>query len=304
MFTTFLAIAPVFAMILMGYGLRRGGIPSTEFWNLNDRLVYWVLMPALFFAKISAADLSGGLGNYALLLYAGFFTAILCGWCLGRAVLAPQASSLLQGSARFNTFIGLAIAEAVFGTMGLQIAVLGSALLVPVVNVTVVTLMTRQLGGGGKSTLKGLMKNPLILSICAGALFNFAGFNEVPILHEVARILGDAALPIMLLCVGANLKLRGLTGSVQIIGLSMVGKFLVNPAAVILAAWFLNPDPLAVQVALVFAALPTGVASYTLARELRGDAPLMAAIITTQTLISFITLPLTLLIGQAVLSIT
>ena len=304
MFTTFLAIAPVFAMILMGYGLRRGGIPSTEFWNLNDRLVYWVLMPALFFAKISAADLSGGLGNYALLLYAGFFTAILCGWCLGRAVLAPQASSLLQGSARFNTFIGLAIAEAVFGTMGLQIAVLGSALLVPVVNVTVVALMTRQLGGGGKSTLKGLMKNPLILSICAGALFNFAGFNEVPILHEVARILGDAALPIMLLCVGANLKLRGLTGSVQIIGLSMVGKFLVNPAAVILAAWFLNPDPLAVQVALVFAALPTGVASYTLARELRGDAPLMAAIITTQTLISFITLPLTLLIGQAVLSIT
>lgn len=58
MLTIFLAIAPVFALIMMGYGLRRGGIPSTEFWNLNDRLVYWVLMPALFFAKISAADLS------------------------------------------------------------------------------------------------------------------------------------------------------------------------------------------------------------------------------------------------------
>lgn len=303
MLTTFLAIAPVFALILMGYGLRRGGIPSTEFWNLNDRLVYWVLMPALFFAKISAADLSGSLGDYAILLYAGFFTAIFCGWLFGRAIAAPQASSLLQGSARFNTFIGLAIAEAVFGTAGLQIAVLGSALLVPVVNVTVVTIMTRQLGGGGKSVMLGLVKNPLILSICAGVLFNIAGLNEVPVLHEMARILGAAALPIMLLCVGANLKLRGLTGSVRIIGLSLVGKFLINPAAVIVAALVLGADPLAFQIALIFAALPTGVASYTLAREMRGDAPLMAAIITTQTLLSFLTLPLTLLVGQTLLSI-
>lgn len=302
MLTTFLAIAPVFALIIIGYGLRRGGIPSTEFWNLNDRLVYWVLMPALFFAKISAADLSGILGDYAVLLYAGFFTAILCGWLFGRGIHAPQASSILQGSARFNTFIGLAIAEALFGTIGLQIAVLGSALLVPVVNVTVVTLMTRQLGGGGKSILLGLAKNPLILSICAGALFNKAGLGEVPVLHEIARILGNAALPIMLLCVGANLKLRGLSGSRRAIGFSMIGKFIINPAAVVLAALILAPDPLFIQVALIFAALPTGVASYTLAREMGGDAPLMAAIITTQTLVSFITLPLTLLIGQAIIA--
>jgi malonate transporter len=300
---TFLAIAPVFALILLGYGLRRGGIPSTEFWNLNDRLVYWVLMPALFFAKISAADLSGGLGDYAVLLYAGFFAAIFCGWMFGRKFTAPQASSLLQGSARFNTFIGLAIAEAIFGAKGLQIAVLGSALLVPVVNVTVVTLMARQLGAGGKSIALGLVKNPLILSILAGVLFNLTGMKEVPVLHEIARILGDAALPIMLLCVGANLKLRGLSGSVQIIGLSMVGKFLINPLAVILMAWILAPDPLVFQVAIIFAALPVGVASYTLSREMRGDASLMAAMITTQTLLSFLTLPLTLLIAQIMLSL-
>ena len=179
---------------------------------------------------------------------------------------------------------------------------LGSALLVPVVNVTVVTLMTRQLGGGGKSVLLGLVRNPLILSILAGALFNFAGLGDVPVLHEMARILGNAALPIMLLCVGANLKLRGQSGSRRVIGFSMIGKFIVNPAVVILAALLLGLDPLVSQVALIFAALPTGVASYTLAREMRGDAPLMAAIITTQTLLSFLTLPLTLLIAQAILT--
>ena len=303
MLTIFLAIAPVIAIIMMGYSLRRGNILSIEFWNFNDRLVYWILMPALFFAKISAADLSGDLGDYAFLLYAGFFTAIFCGWFLGRGIQAPQASSLMQGSARFNTFIGLAIAEAVYGTKGLQLAVLGSALLVPVVNVTVVSLMARQLGGGGKSILIELVKNPLILSICAGVLFNLTGLNEVAVLHEIARILGNAALPIMLLSVGANLKLRGLSGSRKIIGFSMVGKFLINPIAVVFAALVLNTDPLFIQVALIFAALPTGVASYTLAREMQGDAPLMAAIITIQTLLSFIVLPLTLLLGQVVFSV-
>ena len=303
MLTIFLAIAPVIVIIMMGYSLRRGNILSIEFWNFNDSLVYRILMPALFFAKISTADLSGNLGDYAFLLYAGFFAAIFCGWFLGREIQAPQASSLMQGSARFNTFIGLAIAEAVYGTKGLQLAVLGSALLVPVVNVTVVSLVARQLGSGGKSILIELVKNPLILSICAGVLYNFTGLNEVPVLHEIARILGNAALPIMLLSVGANLKLRGLSGSRKIIGFSMIGKFLINPIAVIFAALVLNTEPLFIQVALIFAALPTGVASYTLAREMQGDAPLMAAIITIQTLLSFIILPLTLLLGQVVFSV-
>ena len=303
MLTIFLAIAPVIVIIMMGYSLRRGNILSIEFWNFNDSLVYRILMPALFFAKISTADLSGNLGDYAFLLYAGFFAAIFCGWFLGREIQAPQASSLMQGSARFNTFIGLAIAEAVYGTKGLQLAVLGSALLVPIVNVTVVSLMARQLGSGGKSILIELVKNPLILSICAGVLFNLTGLNEVAVLHEIARILGNAALPIMLLSVGANLKLRGLSGSRKIIGFSMIGKFLINPIAVIFAAFVLNTNPLFIQVALIFAALPTGVASYTLAREMQGDAPLMAAIITIQTLLSFIILPLTLLLGQVVFSV-
>lgn len=303
MLTIFLAIAPVIVIIMMGYSLRRGNILSIEFWNFNDSLVYRILMPALFFAKISTADLSGNLGDYAFLLYAGFFAAIFCGWFLGRKIQAPQASSLMQGSARFNTFIGLAIAEAVYGTKGLQLAVLGSALLVPIVNVTVVSLMARQLGSSGKSILIELVKNPLILSICAGVLFNLTGLNEVAVLHEIARILGNAALPIMLLSVGANLKLRGLSGSRKIIGFSMIGKFLINPIAVIFAALVLNTDPLFIQVALIFAALPTGVASYTLAREMQGDAPLMAAIITIQTLLSFIILPLTLLLGQVVFSV-
>ena len=47
-------------------------------------------------------------------------------------------------------------------------------------------------------------------------------------------------------------------------------------------------------VALLFGAAPTASSAYTLARQLGGDAPLMAAIVTIQTALSFLTLPLTL----------
>ena len=57
MFTTLiLPIAPIFLLIVLGHLLRRGGIPSLEFWNLNDKLVYWVLFPCLLFNKITSID--------------------------------------------------------------------------------------------------------------------------------------------------------------------------------------------------------------------------------------------------------
>ncbi len=246
----FLAIAPTFVLILLGHVLRRGGIPSVEFWNLNDRLVYWVLMPALFFAKISAADLGAQpLGAFAGLLYAGFFAAVAFGFGAQRAArLAPeQGTDIVQGASRFNTFVGLAIAEALYGADGLQAAVVGSAILVPVVNVVMVTalaLMLRRSGGNiVLGTVRDLARNPLILSILAGLGFNLAGLRHVPVLHDTALVLGQAALPVMLLAVGANLRIRKMDAHWLPMILASFGKLAVFPAAVLLAAAVLSPAP-------------------------------------------------------------
>jgi predicted permease len=309
MLSTALAIAPVFVMILAGYALRRGGFPSTEFWNLNDRLVYWVLMPALFFRQISTADLTGApLGPFAAVLCGGFLAATAFGWAVGRwaGYDAPLASTVMQASGRFNTFVGLAIAEALFGAEGLALAVLGAALLVPVVNVTVVTAMTLMLSEERArlplTVLRDLAWNPLILSIALGAGANLSGLGGLPVIDETAALLGAAALPVMLLSVGANLKLRGLTASAGPLALSATGKLVVFPAATILLIAVVQPGLLPAEIALIYAALPTGVAAYTLARAMGGDAPTMAATITVQTLLSFFTIPLTLAVSAWLLA--
>lgn len=310
MIGTVVASAPVFLLIVMGYALRRGGIPSIEFWNLNDRLVYWVLMPALFFRQISTADLGAApLGPYAAALVAGFMAACAYGVAAARlsGLKAPAASSVVQGSARFNTFVALAIAEALYGAPGLQLAVLAAALLVPVVNVTVVTVLTAMLRQGGGSlllgTLRDLVRNPLILSIAAGLAANLGGLGGLPVLDETAAILGAAALPVMLLCVGANLKVRGMQASAGPLAVAAAGKLLVFPAVLLTVLILWPPGALPAQVALIYGALPTGVAAYTLARAMGGDAPLMAAMITVQTALAFVTIPLTLEIGNRILGL-
>ena len=302
-----LSIAPVFVLICLGYGLRRGGIPSAEFWNLNDRLVYFLLMPALFYVRISTADLSVEvLATMASVLYAAFFAAtgygVLVGWLIHRD--GAVVTSLLQGVGRFNTFIALAVAEALYGAPALQMAVLAAAALIPVVNLTVVGLFAIYLPKPGArpvlSALKGLATNPLILSVLIGLAANWAGLGRLPVLHDALAVLGAAALPIMLLCVGANLKLRGLSGDALPIALSAIGKLVVFPVVILALTLALGVDPLQAQVLLIYGALPVGVAAYTLSRQLGGDAPLMAAMITVQTLLSFAAMPIWIAIGERV----
>jgi len=299
-----LAIAPIFVLIVTGHLLRRGNIPSLEFWNLNDRLVYWVLFPPLLFFKMATMDLSGqGFSQLALVVYSGFCAALLFSWVSGKLVKfdRPLHTSLIQGTARHNTFIALAVAEAVFGDTGLLIATVITALLIPITNLSVVSLMIITLRGGEpagvfKVITKELARNPILLAVLFGWLVNVSGVTYIPVLYEVCQILGGAALPIVLLCVGANIRIRAMAASTLPMVLSIIGKMIVFPAGIAVAALASGLDPISTLVAMIFGSVPTAAGAYSLAKQMGGDAPAMAAIVTLQTALSFITLPLTLML--------
>jgi predicted permease len=302
MLTILLSIAPIFALMLLGHGLRRGGIPSIEFWNLNDKLVYWVLIPALLFNNMSHMTISADLiGGYSIVILGGFAAAFGFGLLMSRFSENPAAgSSVLQGAARHNTFIALAVAERLYGTEGLALAALCSAILIPVTNLTVVptlAIMLRKRDEQGLvvATSKELARNPLLLAVGLGLLVNSLEVGEIPVIHDITRLLGNAALPIVLLCVGANIRVRKMATSLQPTLLSMAGKMLVFPLVIFGLSRWVGLSELETLVAVLFGAVPTAASGFTLARQMGGDAPLMAAIITIQTLLSFISLPLTII---------
>lgn len=304
MINILIAIAPIFILIVMGHLLRRGNIPALEFWNLNDKLVYWVLFPPLLFFKMATMELSGqAFGQLAIVVYSGFFTALVFAVVVGRffKLNRPLHTSIIQGSARHNTFIALAVAEAVFGEQGLLTATFLTALLIPVTNLSVVSLMIITLRGGEPKGVfaviaKELMRNPVLLAVFFGWMVNVAGIEHIPVVFDVCQILGAAALPIVLMCVGANIRVRAMAASALPVVLSIVGKLIIFPGVIALAGLVLKLDPVTILIAMIFGSVPTAAGAYSLAKQMGGDAPAMAAVVTVQTGLSFVTMPLTLML--------
>ena len=73
--------------------------------------------------------------------------------------------------------------------------------------------------------------------------------------------------------------------------LAVVLKLLVLPAIIGFWTWAFGIDGMPQAVAILAAAVPTGAGSYILARQLGGDAPLVAGILTAQVAAAAVTLP-------------
>ena len=97
----FLVISPVFILIILGNLLRRIGVPELSFWHVSDKLIYWVLIPALLFHHVSQITLSSTmLANYAVVILSGLFVVITLSFIAGKVFgYTPQIwTSVMQGA--------------------------------------------------------------------------------------------------------------------------------------------------------------------------------------------------------------
>lgn len=304
MTAAFSALLPIFLVILAGYGLRLINFTSEEAWRLVERIVYFVLFPALILNTIAEAELrslqvvpmAGAL--LSALLVAAFILTVLRRTIGGRIGLkGPAYSSVFQGSLRWNGFVALAAVGVVFGPQGVTAAALAIAVLVPTVNVLSVLILSRHASDQPSDVvriLKLLARNPLILACAAGLILNFTGLGLPGPLGPTADLLGRAALTLGLLSVGAGLDIRSALGGKALVVLACSLKLVIIPIMVALFCHFYGVEGLTRQVAIMCGAVPTASSSYVLARQLGGDHNLMAAIITASTLIALASLPLTI----------
>ena len=304
-FQIFLLVSPVFLLIILGNFLRRIKVPDISFWEINDKLCYWVLIPALLFHYISQINLSSEmLYSYSIIIYVGFFIAILTVLILGKLLGYPPErwTSILQGAVRQNAFIALAITGSLFGDEGLKIASIFMLIYVPSINIIIVTTMVMNFGQSKKNESNNelktvfveLSKNPFILAMLAGLIFSITQSEKLKVIIDTSGLLGSAALPIMLLTIGAKIKVRDLALTITPIIISNFLKLLALPLIAFFVANYLGLSEIEVVVAVIFAAVPTAVSSHTLARQFGADDQLMTSIITTQVILSFITIPILL----------
>ena len=291
------AIVPVFALVMIGAFLRKRKFPGVGFWPMADKLTYFILLPSLLVEKLALAKIDGeAFFQIGILLPScTIATGLLAGlFCYFLKVLPKSAPSVWQGSIRPNTYVGLAAAGALFGENGLTLVALCLLWVVPLVNVLSVSAFAFYIPENGrhpKAILKNIFTNPLVLACLIGIFLNITQIKLPFGSADLLSIMSKAALPLGLLSVGNGLQLDSLFSNWRPSILALLLKLIFLPLSIYFLGVFMEiADQVLLPVVLV-GSVPCAVSSYILAGQLKGDQPLMARIITLETLLAILTMP-------------
>jgi len=293
-----LAILPIFGLILIGFILYRLDFPGVGFWPVSERLTYYVLFPAMLVSGLSGRQFDASSMGLVLTLV-GAVCLLGAFLVLTRTMFrldGPVFTSVFQGAIRPNTYVGLSAAAGLLGPDWMALSAVALLTLIPLVNVLCVLVLSRhgKHGGGlGRVGLE-LVKNPLILACVVGMALSVLDIPLPGVLLDLLTIIGKAALPLGLLAVGAGLRFHGIGASTLPVGLASLAHLVALPLAAYGCSRLLGVDGPALTTALIYTAIPVSVSAFILARQMGGDHDVMALIITAQTVLSALTMPLIL----------
>lgn len=286
---------PDFSLIVIGYLLCRWTALGRPMWVAVEQLVYFFLFPVLLFHSIVRSPIevqaAGALMAAGLALGA---SGIAMAWVLphvpllrGRWLAREHAASA-QVAFRFNSFIGLALAERVLGPQGLQLIAVLIGVCVPLFNVAAVWPMARH---GGHALGRELIRNPLIVATVSGLLLSVLGVGLPGWMEPTLSRIGAASIALGLMTAGAGLQLKSLAGA-KVLGAAVL---LIRHALLPGVAWGLGRafglGTAEATVLLIFAGLPTSSSCYVLAARMGYNGPYVAALVTLSTALGALSLP-------------
>lgn len=276
MLPIFLKTLPFFALIALGYGAGRTRFFTDEATAWLTKFVFYFALSAMLFrfsANLSlgevldwtfvSAYLTGSIAIYVL----ATVVALVRGVRMDEAAVEAQCAVIGNAGFLGVPMLALLMGEAAIGPVMLVLAV--DLLVFSSLIVIIITASRdgRIAPGVLLSVGRGLIRNPMIVSIGAG--FAWAAL-ELPIpapMNEFLSMLGAAATPGALFAIGASLASKSAERLTIAIWLS-VCKLVLHPIAVAIAALWLFPvEPFAASVMIAAASLPVAGNVYILARH-------------------------------------
>lgn len=289
-------LLPDFSLIALGYVVCRYTPLDRTLWEQVDRLVYFLLFPLLLFHSILKSPLD--LGSASGLIAGGLMLAAIgvglsyalphLPW-IGRHIDRRDHAACAQIGFRFNSFIGLALAERLAGAQGLLLIAVLIGICVPIFNTAAVWPMARQ---SQRHFGRELLRNPLILATASALLANLLGLRLPANIEPAVSRIGAASLALGLMAAGAGMQFSSLARA-KVLGLSLIAiKHLLLPVAAYGLTRLLGLKPTEALVLMAFSGLPTASSAYVLAARMGYDGAIVAALVTASVLMGLVSLPL------------
>jgi len=309
-------LTPIFLMIALGWALQVRRILPEEFFAGLNVLTFYIGLPALLLVSIATSPVEPGPALRIFYVIVAATAAItLLAYPLARMFKldGPGIGAFMQASMRGNlAYIGLPVlfyaldsgsGAANSDSADLRaVAMLVLAPLVPLYNIACVIILAHHAGGiGNRPSIAAMARkvatNPLLIACLLGLIIAATGIGMPATLVRTLRPLGQMALPLALLAIGASFTRGGIHRHLRpAIGASLL-KVALAPLLGLVCARILGLPPTETKMALIFLACPTAVTSYIMAEQMGADADLAGGAVVASTLLSFVPLALILLIS-------
>ena len=289
-------VLPVFGIVALGFFLARKRVFDHKVGDALVTFTYYVAIPAMLFKNVALNDLPLQIPWNFLCAYYGptlglfavgyFCTRYFFGWKVGESGVAGMSASYSN-----LMLLGFPLALTAFGTdASLPIFVLlstQSIILFPL------TLAIFDLGAENQSAISerllrvaGLVLNPIVLSLLLGLLFNGLAIKLQSPVVETLDILGDAGPGCALFALGVLLGQFKFERDSRAVSLLVGLKNLIHPFFVWLGCIYFEVEGIWANVAVLFAAMPTGVNAFILSSQYRLRPVVVSKIILISTLFS------------------
>lgn len=301
------AVIPIFALILIGFLLKRLNLYQDTHLKAMNRLAFYLLLPVLLFYNIYTADLEN---TFDLPLVLFGLTAITVIFAVSVLTIPRMVKgegkqgAIIQGIVRSNYILmALPLAEALAGTSGEATASMLGAVLIPYMNVLSVVVLEKY-RGGKISVLKLIRKiftNPLILAAILGIALLLLRIPLPTAALTTLKNIKQSASPVALIALGGSLHFSSVKENIKPLVIAIVAKLIVVPAIGISVAVAMGFCGRALVGLLCLFATPPATSTYTLAQQMDSDSEIAAQFLTLSTALSiisiFITVYIVLLFG-------
>jgi len=270
---------PVLLLLIIGRALRATAIVDDHFVSRANALVFNVALPALLFFSIAGSPLGSAFDIRLTLVGLGGTLLLIAGLLgIGRVLPKDQRGVFVQGSYRGNlAILGVALAVATYGEQVLPLIALYIAVVTTLYNVVAVWVLE------SSGALGQIVRNPILLGIAGGVLVSVLGLPVPAVLERTGEYLAGMALPVALLCIGANIDLGSLRAHRGTIVLATFFKLVASPLLLVGLGLAAGLEGEGLGVLFFLAASPTASASYIMARQMTAHGALAAEIIAVTT---------------------
>ncbi len=295
-----ITILSIILMIGIGYVLKRIDFLSEKDINPLNKIVMNILLPCMIFSALYSSDLSLipklGILPFVILI-SSFVTGLVSFLILKKLGYDDKKlwSVLVTVMIANTAFMGYPVNLGIFGHEGFLRAIFCDIATMCIFLILSFVLVIK-FGGTVKKAIRKIALFPPLWAIVFGLGLNILNVPIGPVLNNTVNYLGNGAIPLIMISLGLSIDLAGLSRSKSMVAFTSIMKLLFFPAIAFIVVLFLGLSDLQYTVAIVEAAMPSGMLSLILAITYNLDYELTSDCILINTVISLITLPVIIMI--------